>query len=56
VGEVALHVGSVGLHLEEVEDRVSFGREVVHGGKPPPIRESGGIAMARQIQSGDRRL
>jgi hypothetical protein len=56
VDEVALLVGGVRLHLEEVVDRASFGREIIHGGEPPSIRESGGVAMARRIQSGDRRL
>jgi hypothetical protein len=49
VGEVALLIGGVGLRLEEVVDRVSFGREIVHGGELPSIRESGGVAVARQI-------
>jgi hypothetical protein len=38
VGEVALLVGGIGLCLEEIIDRAPFGREVVHGDKPPPIR------------------
>jgi hypothetical protein len=52
VGLVALLVGGVGLYLEEVVDRAPFGREIVHGGDPPSIRESGGVAVAGQIQSG----